>query len=535
MKRFLYFVLVVGLVVSLAAACTPAAPATQAPVEPTAASVDTAKPTEAASAPEATTAAPAEKKSLVFAGPTDIASLDPRNANSTTTATILAHVYNSLMKTDENGKIINDLAESYKRVDDVTWEFKLKDGVTFHDGSKLTANDVKYTLDTIGDKEKKFRLTSDFSFIKAEVIDDLNVRLITDYPFQGLLLRLTYVKIIPKDYVEKVGDEEFNKTPIGSGPYKFVEWKKDDKVVLEVYEDYFEGRSAIDTVTYRVIPEVASRIAALESGEVDIIANVATSQVPRLKEVKGIEIVGNATTRVVFVKMNLLVDSFLKDLKVRQALNYAVDKQALIKGVLDGYGEQIATISTPQYEGYDASIPAFEYDPEKAKALLKEAGYENGFDMDFSLSVGLVNATDIAQAIAAQLGEVGINCNVIVEDAAQLREKIAAGTVSALYLEGIGGPYANIDLIAKLSFSTGERYSTYSTPEFDELRLKAASEVDPQKTLELQKELQQYMVDHAPAIFLYQQFSIYAYNADRVVNWLPRVDEMVVATAADIK
>lgn len=509
----------------------PSLPETEAPAAEEPAKVE--EPAEAQEPAEEESVV--QKKELIFAGPTDISSMDPRNATGTNTATILAHVFSSLVKTDANGAIVNDLAESYQNIDDVTWEFKLKEGITFHDGSPLSSADVKYTMDTIRDPEKKYRLASDFSFMTVEIIDDLNFKIITDAPFAALLLRLNYVKIIPKAYVENVGDEAFAQAPIGSGPYKFVEWQKDDKVVIEAYDEYFGGRPAIDVVTYRVIPEDASRIAALESGEVDIIANVATSQVSRLEEKEGIEVVGSPTTRVVFVSMNTLIESPLQDPKVRQAINYAVDKEALIQGVLDGYAKQVATISTPEYEGFDPSITPFEYDVQKAKDLLAEAGYPDGFPLDFSVTVGLLNSTDVVQVIAAQLSEVGIECNVIVEDSAQQREKIAAGTVEPLYLQGIGGPYSNIDLIAKLVFSTGERYSTYSNPDFDALRLQAASEVDLEKANALNSQLQQMLKDLAPAIFLYQQYSLYGVNTNRVVNWVPRVDEMVVVIDADVK
>lgn len=472
-------------------------------------------------------------KEIVYANATDISSMDPRNATGTQTASILNHVFSGLVTTDEKGQVVNDLAESYKNIDDKTWEFKLKDGVTFQDGSKLTSEDVKYTLDTIRDTSKKYKLASDFSFMQVEIIDELNFRIITEEPFSGFLLRLNYVKIIPKAYVEKVGDEEFAAKPIGSGPYKFVSWSKDEKVVLEANDTYFGGKPAIDKITYKVIPEAASRIAALESGEADIIANVPTSQIERLSSLENVKVLSNPTTRVMFVGMNLVKDGPLQNEKVRQALNYAVNKQALIEGVLDGNATQIATISTPEYEGYDASVEAYSYDPEKAKQLLAEAGYADGFSLQFSVTSGYLNGQDVAQAIASQLGEVGITCTVQEEDSNQQREKMSSGTVADLYLNGIGGPYSNIDLVAKLAFGTGERYSTYSNVEFDALRKEAAATVDEEKAKVKNSEIQKVIKEQAPAIFLYQQHGIYAYNT-RVSNWLPRVDEMILVSNADV-
>lgn len=475
------------------------------------------------------------EKTITFANTTDVSSLDPRNANSTAMATILAHLYNGLLKTDEKGKVIPDLAESYKQISPTEWEFTLKKGVTFQDGTPLTADDVKYTIDTIADPSKNFKLKADFSFMKAEVKDPEHVIIRTDMPYASFPLRLTYVKIIPKAYVEKVGDAEFAKKPIGTGPYQFVEWDKGDRLVMKAYDQYFEGAPKVKKVVFRVIPESAARIAALESGEADIAATIPTSEIQRLKGEKGITVVGGPTTRVVYIGINAKDCAPLQNEKVRQALNYAVDKDAVIKGVLDGYATKIATISTPEYEGYDPSVKPYEYDPDKAKQLLAEAGYPNGFSVDFSATNATVNGTDVVQAVAAQLAKVGITCNVIQEEPNQQRDKISSGQVAPLYISGIGGPYSNLDLVAKLGFSTGERYSTFSDPAFDALREHAVETVDKTERLQLDSEIQKTIKDLAPAIFLWQQQVPYAYNSNHVIGWSPRVDEMIVVSGADTK
>lgn len=474
-------------------------------------------------------------KTVTFANTTDVSSLDPRNANSTAMATILSHLYNGLLKTDEKGQVVPDLAESYKQISPTEWEFTLKKGVTFQDGTPLTADDVKYTLDTIADPSKNFKLKADFAFMKAEVVDPEHVIIRTDTPYAAFPLRLTYVKIIPKAYVEKVGDAEFAKKPIGTGPYQFVEWNKGDRLVMKAYDQYFEGAPKIKNVVFRVIPEAAARIAALESGEVDIAATIPTSEADRLKSEQGIQVVGGPTTRVVFIGLNAQNCPPLQDVRVRQALNYAVDRDAIIKGVLDGYATKIATIATPEYEGYDASVTPYEYNPEKAKQLLAEAGYPNGFSVEFSATNATMNGTDVVQAIASQLEKVGVHATVVQEDPNQQRDKISSKQVAPLYINGVGGPYSNLDLVAKLGLSTGERYSTFSNPEFDALREKAITTDDKDQRLKLDSDLQKMAKDLAPVIFLWQQQVLYAYKADRVTGWVPRVDEMIVVSGADVK
>ena len=171
----------------------------------------------------------------------------------------------------------------------------------------------------------------------CEPIDDYTMYIKTDEPNASTLLRLNYIKIIPKHYVEQVGDSEFNAKPIGSGPYRMVEWNKDASIKLEAFSDYFGTKPAADELICKVIPEASARIAALEAGEVDLISAVTTSQISRLNSLGNIEVVSKPTTRTVYYTMNSFGDSPVTDLKVRQAINMAIDKDTLVQGVLDGY------------------------------------------------------------------------------------------------------------------------------------------------------------------------------------------------------
>ncbi len=488
--------------------------------------------TSSSSAGKSSSSAPASKE-LKIALASDISSFDPRNATSTITAGVLAHMFNKLVKSDGKMNIEPDLAASYEQTNELTWRFHLRKDVTFQDGSKFTAKDVEYTLSTIKDKEKKYLLATDFSFMTAKVIDDYTVDISTADPYPGLLLRLNYVMIIPKDYVEKVGNEEFLKKPVGTGPYKFVERVKDEKIVLEASPSYFGGKSAINKLTFKIIPESAARIAALEAGDVNFCSGIPASEVKRLDALNNVDVIGNSTSRVTFLAINSLVKGPMQNVKVRQALNYAIDKQAVIKGVLDGYAKQVATLSCPEYEGYDASITPYEYNPTKAKELLAEAGYPTGLELEASYVSSAANSANVMQFIAAQLGEVGVKVKLSESEAAKQRDQIAAGTVSPLYFNAIGGPYANIDLLAKLCFSTGERYSTYSNTAFDALRQKAAITNDKAARDKLNSQIQQMIKDEAGAIFLYQPYGLYAMSS-KLKGWTPRVDEMLLFYNTDL-
>lgn len=475
------------------------------------------------------------EKTITIAAPVDINTLDPRNGSGTITTNVMAYVYDSLLKTDETGKVVPNLAESFKQVDATTWEFVLKKDAKFSDGSPLTADDVKYTVDSFKDPSKNFKLASDYKFMEIVVQDPQHFQIKLETPFQSLPLRLTCMSILPKAYLEKVGDEKFSQEPIGSGPYKIKEWTKDNQVVLVRNENYYGTKPKADKVVFKIIPEAASRLAALESHEVDVVSGVQTSEIERLKKASGLKVVGGPTTRVIFLGMNLKTDSPLKDKRVRQALNYAVDKQEIIKGVLDGNATQIATIATPQYQFADPNVTPYEYNPEKAKELLKEAGYPDGFDIQMSLVEGYMNGEDVAQAISGQLAKVGVKMTPVMEASSGRTPKFKSATILPIYMMGIGGPYSDIDLVSKISFSSGERYSTWSDPKFDALRAKAEETIDPKEAQAAWTELQNYIKEEAPAVFLYQQHMIYAYNSDKLSGFKPHQDEHIMVTDVDVK
>ena len=173
--------------------------------------------------------------------------------------------------------------------------------------------------------------------------------------------------------------------------------------------------------------------------------------------------------------------------------------------------------------------------PGKAKSLLAEAGYPDGFTVDLSVSGGLLNATDVAQAVASQLAEVGVTVNIQQEDSATQRDKIMSGTVAPIFLNGLGGPYCDIDLIASIGFTKGARYCTWDSAEFVDLASRAAAAVDDTERAQLHSEMQQFMVDQAPAVWLYQQDTLYAYNSVKVQNWTARTDEVVLMDGVSVQ
>lgn len=465
---------------------------------------------------------------VTIAQGSDISTLDPHNALGTTTAGVIFHIFNSLTRTDANGKVVGDLAESFSSINPTTWEFKLRKGVKFHNGEPFNAAAVKFSVERMLDPKLKNKLASDFSFIKeVKVIDDSTIQLITKEPFAGLPQRMFYLAIVPPKYIAEKGNEEFIAHPVGTGPYKFKEWVKDDRVVLTANAEYYQGAPKVAQVIFKTIPEDASRIAALEAGEVDIISGVPSSQVERLKGDSKVEVVSAPTSRVMYVGLNSLNNRLLENQKFRQALNYAVDVDSIIKNILNGAGKRIATISVPQYLGYSANVKPYAHDISKAKQLLTEAGYNNE-PLVLAVSPGAYqNAKEVTEAVAGQLKQAGVNVTVVEKESGLFRNDLMAGKIEPLYFNGIGGPYASTELLARIGFGTKERYSTFTNPAMDELRQKASATIDEQQAAPIWNQLQEMFIEQAPAIFLYQQYANYGYSK-KIKNWAPRLDETIL-------
>lgn len=466
---------------------------------------------------------------IVYAEGDDVSALDPCNALGTTTATVISHIFNPLVFADKDGKVGPCLAESYSMIDDTTWEFRLRPGVTFHNGEPFNASTVKFSLERMQNKDLKFRLASDFAIVReVQIVDDHTVRFVTSQPFPELPLRLTYLFMQPEKYITEKGNENFLAHPIGTGAYKFVERRRGDRVILEANENFFAGKPKYDKLTFRVIPEDAARVAALEAGEVDLISSVPTSQAGRLKTDK-LEVVGGPSSRVIYVNINTLNYDDFKDKRVRQAMNYAVDVDSIIESIMNGYGRRVATISAPHYFGYADSVTPYTYDPEKAKALLKEAGYKPQSPIRLAVAPGAqLNNREVTQVIAMQLQEVGIPVEVTEKEASLLTSEMLSKKAEKLVFFGIGGPYANLELIARIAFGTDQRYSVSSNPAFDTLREKASVTTNDVEAKALYRQMQEMAKDEAPAIFLYQQYRVYAFNKNKVKDWAPRIDEMIL-------
>lgn len=539
MNRKIRTVFAILVVLSLLlSSCRPAP--TPAPIEvpPTAAPATEVPPTPVPPTPVPPTPVPptpVPPKMLEVALLSHPNVLDPCFASGRESQAFLCNIYDSLTAHSPEGGLEPALAVSWKALDEKTWQFRLRQGVKFHNGEPFNAQCVKVSLDRILDPENASPMHGRVGKIDhVEVVDDYTVNLAMKNPDVTLPARLSelYGSIVPAKYVQEVGNEGFAKAPVGTGPFKFVEWVKDERLVLEANRDYWRGAPQIDKLTIYPIVEDAARMAALQTGEVDIAAGVPAFLVEELRATGKLNIVNVPSTRFFFIVMRTDQPPF-NDVRVRQAVNYALNVPALIQAIHYGYGTQVAAAVISQAFGYDDTIKPYPYDVKKAKDLLAEAGYPDGFDTTFDAFTGsIVDHSKLAEAIVGQLAEVGIRCELNVAEFGVFKPTALKNETNPLYIYSFGEWAFDADNTFGLLLQAASGYY-YDDPEVLDLFAKQRGAFDPAEREKLLKELQQKFYDESPYGYLYQIDTIWGMQKN--VLYEPRIDELTWLYTADIR
>lgn len=466
------------------------------------------------------------KDTLIFAPNTDVESLDPQVQNDTTSEQVVKMLYNTLLKFDDDGNVVGDLADSWEVSDDhLTWTFKLKEGVKFHSGKELTADDVKATYDRALNAEAGGLRTTEIikMFTKVEVVDQYTVSITTDEPYgpmEALMCNMS-LGVMDPEYIDKYGlDLGKNAEAInGTGPYKLVSWKKDEELVIERFDDYFGDKGFLKTIIYQPIPENASRVIALETGEVDIIGGVPSDELERLEQTDGITVYKAPSVGQRLFRFGC-DDPIISNTKVRQAITYAIDRQSIIDTLFTGSGYPSTAPLAPVTWGY-ADLGEIKQDQEKAKQLLTEAGYPDGFETKIVTTERYMKGTQLAEVIASQLAEVGIKASIDVWEWSALSASWNGITAEEfdqpIFIMGAGPSMRDADGGLRGLYTTAEsglndrNYGFYSNKEADELIYAGMSETDPEKRKELYKRAEEILYLEDPAGFwLFDMYTVVA-------------------------
>ncbi|HEY7816693.1 MAG TPA: ABC transporter substrate-binding protein, partial [Vicinamibacteria bacterium] len=328
--------------------------------------------------------------SLVFAPSADARTLDPHNTTDSQSDQVIWMIYNALIRYDVDMKIVPDLALSWKVAeDDVTWTFELRKDVRFHDGSRFDAQAVKANFERVLDPEQGHNRRDLFAPIeRVEVVDDFTVNIVTRYPFGAFEPMMAHVSAAIRSPA---------KDDSGTGPYKLRSWRKDLELVLERNDDYFGEKGKLDTVVYRPIPEAASRVIALESGDVDVITQIPPADLNRLESEPEIRVKKTVSIGAQQFRFHCKRKPFT-DPRVRQAVSYAIDRRSILENLMPGMAEPSTGPLTPRIRGR-ADLGEIPYDPDKAAELLAEAGYPDGFKTKITTTPRYNMGVELAQAI----------------------------------------------------------------------------------------------------------------------------------------
>lgn len=408
-------------------------------------------------------------ETLVIGMAADPLTMDPNATRDTTSNMYYGNMFEGLYHLGNEGKPEPRLALSSSNPDPLTWEFKLRPDVKFHDGTNFDAEAVKFTYERTLHPDFK---TGWRSFItpvdRVEVVDPLTVRIITKQPFPTMLSQLAYMPIVSPTAVQAAGAEAFAQKPVGTGPYRFVNWVSGQHLQLEAFPDYWGGKAKIAKVMLRPIPELATRISELETGGVDIIMQVPPDQVQRLRGNDSIQIIGVPSTQPMVLQFNTRAgNEALKDKRVREAVSLAIDRQSIVEQLLLGEATLISGPVTEQYLGYDASMPVPAYDPAKARALLEEAGAV-GTKIAYATPSGrYVLDRQIAEIVADQLRAVGFDVTVEPLEIAQYVQRLQNRTIGDMVYIGIGSEDRFAGTVLRVYFGGESVWSQYDDPELN--------------------------------------------------------------------
>jgi len=464
------------------------------------------------------------KKELVVDISSDPSTLDPGLQYNTASYTVYRNIFDNLLRRDpESLEIIPWVAESWEQTSETTWEFMIKEGIKFQDGSDLTTEDVVFSIERILDPDFGSAQFANFSMIEKVETDGNKLILTTAEPSPTLLTQLVNLSIVPKSYVEEVGAEEFNLTPMGSGPYKFEKWDKGSQVVLTKNEDYWNGDPEIEQVVFRAVTNAASRLADLQSGQADVIFPVSPDDIATIEQNESLKILSTPTERVSYLAFNTLGDNPAKDEKVRQAIAYGINYDELITTLLGGYGDKVSQVLTPFALGYSENIDGYDYDPEKAKQLLAEAGYEDGVTVDFATSPAYDQV--IVEAIQGSLSTIGIDINIVSTDQATYLQKVQNGKSDwgGIRLGNWSCACLDADGTIYPLFRTGTVWSSYTNQEFDAVVDAARTSTNEEERLKFYEEALTILNEDVPGIGLWQLHQIYGVSKD--LEWKPDAQE----------
>ena len=444
---------------------------------------------------------------------TDPVGLDPHTTNATATRNMLENVYDTLVMFDSSLQIVPGLAESWEASDDgLTWTFTLRPGVTFHNGDPLKASDVAFSINRIRDPEVASPRSGDFAVVESVTApDDATVVITLSEPFSPLLSKLAQsLNVVVSETVTKANGGDLNSAVIGTGPFKFVEYLPQTRLVLEKNADFWDTDDAgnalpyLDGITFQFYPEAAARTTAIQTGNADWIEYVPAADVAILEADPSVNVVGGLSANFRSLYLNVTRPP-LDNPAVRQALAYAINEQAIVDVALFGTGGVAATGTTiPNGNFYAAeSSPYNGQNLEEARRLLEEAGFGDGFSFDLYVTSTYDFLRTPAELIQADLAEIGVAANIVAEDWSIYLPTVQEHNFDATILGESGQSDPDDFLYDTFHTGGGGNFGEYSSPELDALLEEGRRVSDQDARKQIYLDAQNLILDEAPHVFLF--------------------------------
>jgi peptide/nickel transport system substrate-binding protein len=480
----------------------------------------------------------AQPVQITISQPAEATTMDPGRSTQVLTVNYFINLYDTLTRWDGALKLVPGLATSWKNVNDTTWEFTLRPGVKFHDGSPLTAEDVKATLER-NLQPGKTVVQPGFATIEAvQVVNPTTIRILTKKPDPLLPVRTAQMgaQVLPARLTTDEGVKELARRPVGTGAYRFVEWVKDERLVMDANRDWWgwEGKApAIDRVIWKPIPDDFPRIVALEKGEANIITNVPPDRIKAIAEGRTTQIISTPSTRIVTLSINSTQPP-LADKRARQALHYALDVGSIIRNLYAGGGKPFSGGLADTDFGYNATLKPYPHDPARAKQLLADAGRPGGIDVTLYAGSGtMVNDKFLLETIADMWAKAGIRAKIEMMEMGARQRMLNERAVPPNGLL-LGNPQSTLldadGSLWRLWHPNGfnGKYWVGSQPgqRFHDLMEQARYSLDPPKRRAAYTEATQIIHDEKPWLELFQE--VIVYGVSRRVSFKPRADYRLI-------
>ena len=490
-------------------------------------------------------AAAAPEGRVVIAQGVDPTTLDMMHQQEQPASNVGAQIFESLVERGQDLKIVPALAAQMpKLVAPTAWEIKLRRGVKFHNGEDFNADSVKFSLERLANPANKLRGSSSYALLdRVEIVDPFTVKVHTKKPWPVFVAHLALRQAAmypPKEYAGK-DPATISRNPIGTGPYKFVRWAKDEEIVMEAFTGYWAGPAKIKTVVFKPIPDDAVRVAALQNGEIDVAVNIPPHLAGIIEKHPKIYLSTAPSIRTIqlMIYTHQMDPSTHKatgpypgptaDKRVRQALAYAIDADAIVKGVMDGKAVRVATMLTSLHFGYDASLKPITQDLVRSKKLLAEAGFPNGVEIVLNGPQGrYVRDKEVGEAVAGQLNKAGIKTTLkTYEFVSYLNNMVYVHKAGPVWLIGWGHPTMDAEAIYVPLFKSPGIFVNWNNEDFNGMVEQAQTQMDEKKRYAEYQRINKLWIEDVPAIPLYQQIDLY--GANKRLVWKARSDELIRA------